>query len=71
MTKNDTVNSATDLELPDWAAWLAQDADGTWWVYEACPNRHDSGWYENELGRCARLHRQVIATDWTQSLRPL
>jgi hypothetical protein len=35
--------------LPDWAEWLAQDADGAWWAFEAEPNQHDRGWYENEV----------------------
>jgi hypothetical protein len=54
--------------LPGWAEWLAQDADGTWWAYEACPNRHDSGWYENELGRCVRLGQDSPNPDWTRRL---
>lgn len=32
-------------DLPDWALWLAQDADGAWWCYEAEPNQHGTGWY--------------------------
>lgn len=55
--------------LPDWAEWLAQDADGTWWAYEASPNRHGSGWYENELGRCTRLYQDKPNPDWVHSLR--
>ena len=42
-------------DLPAWVQWLAQDADGTWWAYEAEPNEADHGWYENEVGRCLKL----------------
>ena len=35
--------------LPDWAEWIAQDANGAWWAYEAEPNQQDTGWYENEV----------------------
>lgn len=57
-------------DLPDWAEWLAQDADGSWWVYEVCPNRHDSGWYENELGRRQRIKLEEKSNpDWQESLR--
>jgi len=42
-------------DAPDWVAWFAQDADGTWWGYEAHPNQQDHGWYENEVGRIVRL----------------
>jgi hypothetical protein len=41
--------------VPDWAGFVAQDADGVWWAYEAHPNLHDTGWYENEVGRSQRL----------------
>ena len=41
--------------LPDWVEWLAQDADGAWWGYEAEPNKQHNGWYENEVGRIVRL----------------
>jgi hypothetical protein len=56
-------------ELPDWAEWLAQDADGTWWCYEAAPNQQDHGWYENEVGRIQRVGRADPPTDWQQTLR--
>ena len=55
--------------LPDWAAWLAQDADGVWWVYEAEPNQHDIGWYENEVGRYLRVGKGEPRPDWQNSLR--
>lgn len=49
--------------LPDWAAYIAQDADGTWWAYEAHPNENDTGWYENEVGRIKRLSRTEPPVD--------
>ena len=53
--------------LPGWARWTAMDADGAWWCYEAEPQRHDRGWYENEVGRCRRIERPTV-DDWRQSL---
>ena len=55
-------------KLPDWAEWLAQDADGGWWAYEAEPNRHDTGWYENEVGRYRRVGQGDPNPDWRHSL---
>ena len=50
------VNGMPPLgNLPEWVAWIAQDADGAWWAYEAEPNKQDRGWYENEVGRIIRL----------------
>ena len=50
-------------DLPDWAAYIAQDADGTWWAYEAHPNENDTGWYENEVGRIKRLSKTEPPVD--------
>ncbi|MFN2308211.1 MAG: hypothetical protein ABR553_00535 [Gammaproteobacteria bacterium] len=54
---------------PDWAEWIAQDADGAWWAYEVEPNPHDTGWYENEVGRSQSLGRGATNPDWRGSLR--
>jgi len=55
--------------LPEWADWIAQDEDGAWWAYEAHPNQHDTGWYENEVGRIQKLGRTAPNADWQNSLR--
>lgn len=56
---------------PSWARWLAQDADGSWWAYEAEPHQHDTGWYENEVGRCVSLGQSSAGPDWRESLARL
>jgi hypothetical protein len=62
-------DSHSDTSLPDWVHWLACDADGTWWGYEAEPHRHEHGWYENEIGRLIRLEQSAApAKDWKNSL---
>lgn len=65
------------VSLPGWANWLAQDADGTWWGFEAEPNESDRGWYENEVGRYCRLScrlsyrldKEAPNPQWRQTLR--
>jgi hypothetical protein len=54
--------------IPDWASWLAQDADGTWWAYEHEPNQSHNGWYENEVGRQQSLHQEADNPDWQTTL---
>ena len=54
--------------LPDWAEWLAQDADGAWWAFEAEPNQHDRGWYENEVGRYQFIAKEAPNSDWPNAL---
>lgn len=56
-------------ELPGWANWLAQDADGSWWAYEAEPHQQTSGWYENEVGRNMKISQQQPNRQWQSSLR--
>lgn len=55
-------------KIPDWVAWLAQDADGAWWGYEAEPNRHHRAWYENEVGRIVRLGKTAPPANWESTL---
>ena len=54
--------------LPDWVNWLAHDADGALWGYEAEPNKQDNGWYENEVGRIVRLGQEAPPADWETTL---
>jgi hypothetical protein len=57
------------VRYPSWAQWLAQDADGNWWVYEVEPVQYERGWYENEVGRCARVANGEPNADWADTLR--
>lgn len=59
------------LTLPDWVCWLAQDADGQWWGYEVEPLEHDTGWYENEVGRNTRLIKTEAVAEWHEKLHRL
>jgi len=56
------------LRIPAWVRWIAQDSSGAWWGYSVEPLRHDSGWYENEVGRYVSLGRGM-PRDWLHSLR--
>ena len=55
--------------LPDWVAWIAQDANGTWWGYEVQPQEYDQGWYENELGRYIRISDGKPNQAWRSTLQ--
>ncbi len=57
------MRSPRRTDLPEWAAWLAEDADGTWRAYEASPNRHDKGYL--------RLDQDHHNPDWIHSLRQI
>ncbi|WP_455375565.1 hypothetical protein [Kaarinaea lacus] len=66
---------ALNLDLPNWVLWIAQDENGAWWGYECEPLQHDTGWYENEVGR--RIKLQMTKSDlvpnpqWRSSLKKI
>ena len=62
------TESVLPLRIPSWVNWVAQDSSGLWWGYSVEPLRHDSGWYENEVGRCVQLGR-TAADAWADSLQ--
>ena len=70
-TRNVAWASETHFELPEWVAWVAQDADGTWWGFETTPNEQHNGWYENEVGRYLRLYQDQPNENWQDSLRKI
>lgn len=55
-------------KAPEWVNWIAQDADGACWGYEAEPNQQHNGWYENEVGRIVKLGMGEPPVDWTRTL---
>jgi len=57
------------LNYPDWANWIAQDQDGTWWVYEVEPLQHHKGWYENEVGRSRKICNDKTSKNWRLTLQ--
>ena len=57
-----------EANIPAWAEYLAQDADGAWWAYEAHPNEMHNGWYENEVGRIQRLGKTAPPEDCHRTL---
>lgn len=54
---------------PEWARWVAQDANGNWWAYEHEPNEGATSWYENEVGRYQLLKKAPPNGDWRDSLK--
>lgn len=56
-------------QIPAWVRWLAQDANGAIWGYEHEPNRSDSAWYENEVGRYRKLAQAEPNRGWVNTLR--
>lgn len=57
--------------IPPWARWIAQDADGTWWAYEAEPHIAERSWYENEVGESMRVGREQPNPQWQKSLKKI
>lgn len=65
------MTDINNIKLPEWAQYIAQDADGQWWAYEAEPNVSHISWYENEVGRILKLNRGKPNVNWLQSLQKI
>ncbi len=57
------------IDVPAWAQWIAQDASGDWWAFEAEPNQGDIAWYENEIGRYVHISSGQKNPDWKATLK--
>ena len=61
----------TDVKVPVWVKFIAQDADGSWWGYSVEPLQNHRGWYENELGDNVKLidsDSMAGSNNWQTSL---
>jgi len=61
----------SNQNYPVWAKWIAQDQDGTWWVYQVEPLQSHNGWYENEVGFIQQLCKDKPVDDWRQALHKI
>lgn len=58
-------------DLPEWANWVAQDENGSWYSFEKRPYifAADSQWSEeSKNGRVYRVCRSEVAGDWKDTL---
>lgn len=62
------AKTAPVFDYPDWANWIAQEADGTWWCYEVEPLQYHKGWYENEVGRYLKVYKEKPSKNWEAHL---
>ncbi len=61
------------VHLPHWAAWIAQDPDGSWWVFSGKPIATAREWdMKNHHGKMARLTAGFKRnTSWRETLKYL
>lgn len=58
----------SDINVPAWVRFIAQDADGCWWGYSVEPLQNHRGWYENELGEHVKLKQDEPCDSWSDQL---
>ncbi len=58
----------SDIKVPGWVRFIAQDSDGSWWGYSVEPLQNHRGWYENELGEHVKLKQSEPCDGWPQQL---
>jgi len=60
----------SNISVPEWVRFIAQDSDGSWWGYSVEPLQNHRGWYENELGNNIKLLQGSESDGWQESLFP-
>ena len=54
-------------DAPEWANWLAMDADGEWYWFEREPEIEGDGW-DQDKGMSENRHELASVDSWTRSL---
>lgn len=57
-------------DAPEWARWLAMDANGFWWWYEEEPVASGKAWKPSDSGDCTRAFTKPTKEDWLETLTP-
>ena len=52
-------------EAPEWASWLAQQKDGSWWWFEKKPEIYGGVWYTWIKDKSEPY---VVAENWKDTL---
>jgi len=58
----------SNVIVPEWVRFIAQDSDGSWWGYSVDPLQNHRGWYENELGQNVKLLQGQVVGDWRDNV---
>lgn len=58
----------SNVIVPEWVRFIAQDSDGSWWGYSVDPLQNHRGWYENELGDNVKLLQGQVVGDWRDNI---
>lgn len=53
-------------DAPEWANWVAQDPNGSWWWYEHEPRKGKSRWINTADTMCSQA--RVLHIDWHNTL---
>lgn len=55
-----------EIEIPEWANWMAQDEDGKWYCFVNKPKPRGVIW--NDGGFALMLYRGKPSPDWREEL---
>lgn len=55
-----------EIEIPEWANWMAQDSDGEWNCFENKPKIYGGVWSDREPG--SMLYLGKPSPDWREEL---
>lgn len=58
------------IPIPDWANWLAQDADGTWYAYKTKPDPLSTCWIDRGAQKLIKVLKVAPAHDGDAPAEP-
>ena len=58
----------TDVELPEWTRWIAQDLDGVWFAYAIKPTSRSDYWMTDNGGLASIFLTTPGNKDWEDTL---
>ncbi|MFC7091932.1 hypothetical protein ACFQH5_20530, partial [Halomonas salifodinae] len=68
------INKPSWDDAPEWAEWLAQDEDGSWWFFNGRPKLAADFWYHGDHKEDPRFGKKALngglpaGHDWRQTL---
>lgn len=55
-------------KAPEWANWIAQDANGSWWYFEYEPSAIGCWWWSDVDGKFELVRKDAHNPNWRSTL---
>lgn len=62
------VSDKVSDKAPEWANWIAQDANGSWWYFEHEPSAVGSCYWDGGFGKLGFVRKDAPSPNWRTTL---